>query len=279
MPGPRQTGPRTDEQRADPRSRVDACHPRLLPQASRGPRGAAATRPVRHRRGWPVLTAEATPRLDTERVDDDASTASSSRRTTWTWDEIHALPASTYTGDIHCVTTWSKFDVTFRGVSVDALLAQAAAAPRRPVRDGALDDRLHHQPPARGRHRRARPGWSGTTAAGRCHGEHGGPVRLLVPHLYFWKSAKWVTRLELMAEDRPGFWEQQRLPRPRRPVARAALPGRLTATHGRPSTRSRPRRPPGRPDGSSRRSCRRRPRSGCGCTWRTGSGTGRASTT
>ena len=102
--------------------------------------------------GWPVLTAEATPQLDTARwtmtVDGLVEPP-----TTWTWDEIHALPASTYTGDIHCVTTWSKFDVAFCGVSVDALLEPAG--PRRaPVRDGALDDRLHHQPPPRGRHRR-----------------------------------------------------------------------------------------------------------------------------
>ena len=156
---------------------------------------------------WPVLTAEATPRHRPEQ---------------WTitvdglveqphdlvWRETHALPASTYFGDIHCVTTWSKFDTTFAGVSVDTLLEIAGPTARGDVRDGALDDRLHHQPAARATSPAARPGWSGSTTAGRCRAEHGGPVRLLVPHLYFWKSAKWVSRLELLARDRPGFWEQ-----------------------------------------------------------------------
>ena len=58
--------------------------------------------------------------------------------------------------------------------------------------------------------------------------DHGGPARMIVPHLYFWKSAKWVAGLRLLDHDEPGFWERQRLPRPRRPLARAALPGRLT---------------------------------------------------
>lgn len=77
---------------------------------------------------WPVLTAEATPRLDTEHwsmtVDGLAE-----RSTTWSWDEIHLLPRSTYFGDIHCVTAWSKFDVVFSGVSVDDLLAAAGPLP------------------------------------------------------------------------------------------------------------------------------------------------------
>src|SRR5262245_65011451 len=75
-------------------------------------------------RDWPVLTAEVTPRLDT------ASWTFSveglvERPTTWTWDEIHALPPSTYAGDIHCVTTWSKLGMEFEGVSIDTLLAVA----------------------------------------------------------------------------------------------------------------------------------------------------------
>src|SRR3954454_20285327 len=77
---------------------------------------------------WPVLTAEATPRVDPERwsltVDGLVE-----RPTTWTWEELHRLPQSTYFGDIHCVTTWSKFDVAFKGVSVDELLAVAGPRP------------------------------------------------------------------------------------------------------------------------------------------------------
>ena len=77
-----------------------------------------------------MLTAEATPRVELDRwrlsVDGLVEWP-----TAWTWDEIHALPGSTYIGDIHCVTTWSKFDVAFRGVSVDDLLRGRRPAPRR----------------------------------------------------------------------------------------------------------------------------------------------------
>ncbi len=170
---------------------------------------------------------------------------------TWTWREMHALPQSTYFGDIHCVTTWSKFDTTFAGVSVDTLLELAGPLPGGGVRDGALDHRLHHQPAARRRHRRQGLGGLGLRRP-PLPVEHGGPVRLLVPHLYFWKSAKWVTRLELMATRPARLLGAERLPRPRRPVARAALPGR-SVTHSarrrldhRPDRRDRAlRRPPG----------------------------------
>src|SRR2546422_7636360 len=79
-------------------------------------------------RDWPVLTAEATPRVDvsswTFTVDGLVQ-----RPVSWTWDEIHALPESTFDGDIHCVTTWSKLGVSFKGVSVDTLLAAAGPLP------------------------------------------------------------------------------------------------------------------------------------------------------
>src|SRR6478752_2196662 len=80
---------------------------------------------------WPVLTAEASPRLQ---LDSWSITVDGlvERPTTWTWDQVQELPGSTYTGDIHCVTTWSKFDVTFTGVSVDKLLD--AAGPRADAR-------------------------------------------------------------------------------------------------------------------------------------------------
>ena len=76
----------------------------------------------------------------------------------------------------------------------------------------------------------ARPGWSGRYDGQPLPRDHGGPVRLLVPHLYFWKSAKWVTRLTLLDHDQQGFWERNGYHDRRRPVARAALPGRLTVT-------------------------------------------------
>jgi DMSO/TMAO reductase YedYZ molybdopterin-dependent catalytic subunit len=156
--------------------------------------------------GWPVLTAEATPKveLDRWRLTVDGLVE---RPTTWTWEEIHELPGSAYTGDIHCVTTWSKFDVVFRGVSVDTLLEAAGALPEgRFVMAHSSTGYTTNLPLADVTDGKAWIAWEvGGQPLPR---QHGGPARLLVPHLYFWKSAKWVSRLELMAEDRPGFWEQ-----------------------------------------------------------------------
>ncbi len=157
-------------------------------------------------RDWPTLTAEVTPHLVPEKWTMTVDGLVDSP-TTWTWRELHALPGSTYFGDIHCVTTWSKLDTTFAGVSVDTLLAAA-----RPVGDAAYvmahstTGYTTNLPLADVSDGRA---WVVWEYDGRpLPVEHGGPVRLLVPHLYFWKSAKWVTRLELMPHDRPGFWEQ-----------------------------------------------------------------------
>ena len=155
---------------------------------------------------WPVLTAEATPRIDTATwsltVDGLVE-----RPTTWSWEELHRLPDSSYVGDIHCVTTWSKFDVTFRGVSVDELLAAAGPLPEAAyVLDHSSTGYTTNLPLEDVTDGKA---WVVWEYDGRpLPVDHGGPVRLLVPHLYFWKSAKWITRLELMARDRPGFWEQ-----------------------------------------------------------------------
>ena len=155
---------------------------------------------------WPVLTAEVTPTLSTDTwtfsVDGLVE-----RPTLWTWDEIHALPRSTYEGPIHCVTTWSKFGTHFAGVSVDTLLAAA-----RPTSEAAFVMARSHTgyttnlPLADVTNGRAWVVWEYEGAP--LPVDHGGPARLLVPHLYFWKSAKWVSGLELMAQDRPGFWEQ-----------------------------------------------------------------------
>jgi DMSO/TMAO reductase YedYZ molybdopterin-dependent catalytic subunit len=122
-------------------------------------------------------------------------------------DELRALPATTVTRDIHCVTKWSKFDTTWTGVLVSELLARAGVSP------GATHVMVH-----------AEQGYTTNIplvdimrddclVAYAYEGEdiepvHGGPVRLVVPHLYFWKSAKWVRALELRAGDAPGFWEQ-----------------------------------------------------------------------
>jgi DMSO/TMAO reductase YedYZ molybdopterin-dependent catalytic subunit len=173
-------------------------------QATRDPRlppGQYDAGPV-----WPVLTAEVTPKLDTAtwtfRVEGLVD-----QPTTWTWDEIHALTPSTFDGDIHCVTTWSKLGVSFSGVSVDTLLAAA-----RPKSEATYVLAFSHTgyttnlPLADVTNGQAWVVWDyeGSPLAVA----HGGPARLLVPHLYFWKSAKWVAGLRLLDHDEPGFWEQ-----------------------------------------------------------------------
>lgn len=156
--------------------------------------------------GWPVLTAEATPRVAPEswKITVDGLVE---QTTTWTWEDVHQLPPSTYNGDIHCVTTWSKFDVAFTGVSVDTLLSVAAPRPDAAfVMAHSSTGYTTNLPLSDVTEGKAWLVWEydGKPLAP----EHGGPVRLLVPHLYFWKSAKWISRLELMSHDQPGFWER-----------------------------------------------------------------------
>lgn len=155
---------------------------------------------------WPVLTAEATPKLDTATwtftIEGLVATP-----TTWSWDQIHALPGSTYSGDIHCVTTWSKLGVSFAGVSVDTLLAAAGPLPQAAyVVAWSHTGYTTNLPLADVTDGKAWVTWEfdGQPLAR----EHGGPARLLVPHLYFWKSAKWVAGLGLLDHDEQGFWER-----------------------------------------------------------------------
>ncbi|MDQ1398946.1 MAG: hypothetical protein QOK20_878 [Acidimicrobiaceae bacterium] len=155
---------------------------------------------------WPVLTAEATPHLDTA---DWTFTVDGlvEHEATWTWGEIHALPASTFEGDIHCVTTWSKLGVTFAGVSVDTLLAAARPLPSATyVLARSHTGYTTNLPLADVTDGKA---WVVWDFAGQPLAiAHGGPARLLVPHLYFWKSAKWVSGLKLLDHDEAGFWER-----------------------------------------------------------------------
>ena len=155
---------------------------------------------------WPVLTAEVTPALDPQRwtmtVDGLVE-----QPTTWTWDQLHALPSSDYRGDIHCVTTWSKFDTWFGGLSVDTLLD--AARPQPAATHVLARSTTGYTTNLPLEHVRGGQAWLAWSFGGRpLPTEHGGPVRLLVPHLYFWKSAKWVTRLTLLDHDERGFWER-----------------------------------------------------------------------
>jgi DMSO/TMAO reductase YedYZ molybdopterin-dependent catalytic subunit len=155
---------------------------------------------------WPVLTAEVTPRPDLAAWTFTIEGAVE-RPTTWTWDEIQALPGSSYNGDIHCVTTWSKLGVTFEGVSVDTLLAAAGPdATASHVLAFCHTGYTTNLPLADVVGGRAWVVW--TYEGEPLPVEHGGPARLLVPHLYFWKSAKWVSGLRLLNHDEPGFWER-----------------------------------------------------------------------
>jgi DMSO/TMAO reductase YedYZ molybdopterin-dependent catalytic subunit len=155
---------------------------------------------------WPVLTAEVTPTLDTASWTFTVE-GKVGNETTWTWDEIHALPPSTYEGDIHCVTTWSKLGVMFTGVSVDTLLAAASpSADATHVLAFSHTGYTTNLPLADVTGGKAWVVWDFDGQP--LTREHGGPARLLVPHLYFWKSAKFVAGLRLLDHDEPGFWEQ-----------------------------------------------------------------------
>jgi DMSO/TMAO reductase YedYZ molybdopterin-dependent catalytic subunit len=129
------------------------------------------------------------------------------RRATWSWDEIRALPASSYAGDIHCVTHWSKLGITFTGVSVDSLLE--SAVPLSSASHVVVHSHTGYTtnlPIADVTGGRAWVVWD--VDGQPLPREHGGPARFLVPHLYFWKSAKWVAGLRLLDHDEPGFWER-----------------------------------------------------------------------
>jgi DMSO/TMAO reductase YedYZ molybdopterin-dependent catalytic subunit len=180
---------------------------------TRGFTGRRATRDSRLPPGqydvgkqWPVLTAEVTPKLSTSswsfRMEGEVE-----RPVMWTWDQFQALPTSTYSGDIHCVTTWSKLDISFTGVSVDELLT--AGGPRATATHVMAFSHTGYTtnlPLADVSGGRAWVVWDVDGAP--LPVVHGGPARLLVPHLYFWKSAKWVAGLRLMDHDEPGFWER-----------------------------------------------------------------------
>ncbi|MBB4365793.1 DMSO/TMAO reductase YedYZ molybdopterin-dependent catalytic subunit [Bradyrhizobium sp. CIR18] len=154
---------------------------------------------------WPVLDLGVVPPVSRERWRLDVYGAIESP-VFWTFAEFIAQKQARFTSDIHCVTTWSRYDNEWEGLATRELLA--ACQPREDARfvmlhshDGyttnlALEDfaaedaLLAHS-------------WSGQPLTE----EHGGPVRLVVPHLYFWKSAKWLQAIEFLTEDAPGFWE------------------------------------------------------------------------
>jgi DMSO/TMAO reductase YedYZ molybdopterin-dependent catalytic subunit len=151
---------------------------------------------------FPVLSAGPTPR--TALANWTFSIEGGREPKSWTWAEFQALPAETVTVDIHCVTRWSKLDTAWTGVSLDVLLdAVGYDVPyAMAFCDGGYTTNLPLADLTDGK------AWVAYSYDGSAlRPEHGGPARLLVPHLYFWKSAKWVRSLRLRDHDEPGFWE------------------------------------------------------------------------
>ena len=162
--------------------------------------------PGQHLTGdWPVLDLGVTPNISQDRWRLDVYGAVENPLF-WDFAQFSAQPQQQFTSDIHCVTTWSRYDNRWDGLSTRELLA--ACKPRDDAQfvvlhshDGyttnltlqdfaAEDALLAHS-------------WQGQPI----ERDHGGPVRLIVPHLYFWKSAKWLQRIEFVTEDKPGYWE------------------------------------------------------------------------
>jgi len=155
---------------------------------------------------WPVLHYGDVPRFDPSRWDFrvDGLVENPMR---WSWEEFQKLPRTSIVTDIHCVTRWSRFDTVFEGVAFKAIYdavhpktearfvmvhAEQGFAANVPLEDLLRDNVL-----------------LATHADGSAlTPEHGYPLRLVVPHLYLWKSAKWVRGMEFMAADHPGFWER-----------------------------------------------------------------------
>jgi DMSO/TMAO reductase YedYZ molybdopterin-dependent catalytic subunit len=154
---------------------------------------------------YPVLSAGPTPHTPLERWDFliDGLVAEPVR---WSWQELMALPAEDYVVDISCVTKWTHLDMRWRGVSVDVLLERVRLDPRAAFAivfsDGGYTTNLPIPDLVNGQ---AFIAWEydGRPLAP----EHGGPARMVVPHLYFWKSAKWVRGIHFVEHDKPGFWE------------------------------------------------------------------------
>ncbi|NYF11385.1 DMSO/TMAO reductase YedYZ molybdopterin-dependent catalytic subunit [Leifsonia sp. AK011] len=153
---------------------------------------------------FPVLSAGPTPEIDTADWQ-FTITNELGKRYAWTWDQLMALKIDEVGTDIHCVTRWSKLGTSWRGVSLDTLFEEVDTSYEYTMAHSyggyttnvPLADLLDGK------------AWIAFEFDGEpLDPEHGGPARLLVPHLYFWKSAKWIRGLEMLPQDEPGFWEQ-----------------------------------------------------------------------
>ena len=172
---------------------------RKEPDNPRVPPGQAVTE------RFPVLTYGPTPRI--ERGELELRVFGLAAERTFDWGALMALPQTTLTRDFHCVTRWSKLGVTWTGVRTVDLMAELEVddaathilfhcyggyTTNLPLADFLVADAL----------------LAHTLEGEEIPTEHGGPLRSLIPHLYAWKSAKWLSGIEFMAGDRPGFWER-----------------------------------------------------------------------
>lgn len=157
-------------------------------------------------RRWPVLHAGPTPKVDLSTWKFTIS-GLVNPQISWTWEEFRSLPSSRVFADMHCVTRWSMLNNAWEGVLVSEVMkhvqfvgqtryvvvhALGGYSTNLPITEFSAEDCLF--------------AWSHNGKD--LEADHGGPLRLIVPRLYAWKSAKWVTGLEFLAEDRPGFWEE-----------------------------------------------------------------------
>jgi DMSO/TMAO reductase YedYZ molybdopterin-dependent catalytic subunit len=152
---------------------------------------------------FPVLSAGPTPRTSLDRWSLTIDGAVDSART-WSWDQLRELPSETFTTDIHCVTKWTKLGTTWTGVSLDTLLEEVETEAEYLTAwcDGDYTTNLTLEDVSDGK------AWIAYDFDGEpLDPEHGGPARLLVPHLYLWKSAKWIRGISFTPNDEPGFWE------------------------------------------------------------------------
>ena len=169
------------------------------PTAERLPPGQVLTEK------WPVLTYGATPRVDLTTWTFRCFGVVEEERS-WTWNEFLALPRIEVTSDIHCVTRWSRFDNRWQGVAVSEILRLVR------VRPEAVAVLAHSEQGYTTNVSLGDLSDDGVLLAFRHDGrdlaaEHGGPCRLVVPKLYFWKSAKWIRAFEFLDVNAPGFWE------------------------------------------------------------------------
>lgn len=155
--------------------------------------------------GFPVLTYGPTPTVDTTTW--QFRVWGLAKEKTFAWEDFLAMPQSNFTADFHCVTTWSKLDVQWTGVKVTDFMKQVEVAKNAAyilehcygsyTTNISMADFLREE------------NFFAHTLAGQpLPAEHGGPMRLVVPHLYAWKSAKWINGLEFTAQEQLGFWER-----------------------------------------------------------------------